>query len=77
MDLPTLWFGLIVFFWTLYFVLEGFDFGVGVLARVLGRDEVERGRLLSTIAPVWDGNEVWLVVAAARCSRPFPGGTPP
>ncbi|GAA2760412.1 cytochrome d ubiquinol oxidase subunit II [Actinopolymorpha rutila] len=73
MDLPTLWFGLIVFFWTLYFVLEGFDFGVGVLARVLGRDDAERSRLLSTIAPVWDGNEVWLVVAGGAMFAAFPG----
>ena len=73
MELTTVWFGAIAFFWTTYFVLEGFDFGVGVLARVLGRDEDERGRLLSTIGPFWDGNEVWLVVAGGAMFAAFPG----
>jgi cytochrome d ubiquinol oxidase subunit II len=73
MDLATLWFGLIVFFWSSYFVLEGFDFGVGVLSRLLGRTESERGTLLSTIGPFWDGNEVWLVVAGGATFAAFPG----
>jgi cytochrome bd ubiquinol oxidase subunit II len=73
MELTTLWFGLIAFFWTTYFVLEGFDFGVGVLAGVLGRDETARGVLLSTIGPFWDGNEVWLVVAGGAMFAAFPG----
>ncbi|MEQ7005040.1 cytochrome d ubiquinol oxidase subunit II [Actinopolymorpha sp. B17G11] len=72
MELTTLWFGLTAFFWTSYFVLEGFDFGVGMLARVLGRDEAERGVLLSTIGPFWDGNEVWLVVAGGTMFAAFP-----
>lgn len=61
--MTDVWFGVVVFFWTGFFVLEGFDFGVGVLARVLGRNERERSGYLETIGPVWDGNEVWLVVA--------------
>ncbi|GAB3425734.1 cytochrome d ubiquinol oxidase subunit II [Flindersiella endophytica] len=73
MELTTLWFGLIAFFWTAYFVLEGFDFGVGMLSALLGRDERERGALLSTIGPVWDGNEVWLVVAGGAMFAAFPG----
>jgi cytochrome bd ubiquinol oxidase subunit II len=73
MELSTLWFWLIAFFWTGYFVLEGFDFGVGMLSAVLGRDERERGQLLSTIGPVWDGNEVWLVVAGGAMFAAFPG----
>lgn len=73
MELDTLWFWLIAFLWTGYFVLEGFDFGVGVLAGVLGRDEAERGALLSTIGPFWDGNEVWLVVAGGAMFAAFPG----
>jgi cytochrome bd ubiquinol oxidase subunit II len=72
LDLKTLWFGVIAFFWTSYFVLEGFDFGVGMLARILGRDEAERGVLLSTIGPFWDGNEVWLVVAGGAMFAAFP-----
>lgn len=72
MELDTLWFCLVAFLWTGYFVLEGFDFGVGVLAGVLGRDESERGALLSTIGPFWDGNEVWLVVAGGAMFAAFP-----
>ena len=56
-----------------YFVLEGFDFGVGMLLPFLPRDEDERGTMLETIGPVWDGNEVWLVVAARRDVRGVPG----
>ena len=63
MDLEILWFWLIALLWGGYLVLEGFDFGVGILARVRGRDEAERGRMLETIGPHWDGNEVWLVCA--------------
>ncbi len=63
MDLATLWFALVVLCWVLFAVGEGFDFGVGMLAAVLGRDEHERGAAIRTVGPVWDGNEVWLVAA--------------
>ena len=63
MDLQLVWFCLIAFFWAAYFVLEGFDFGVGGLLPFVGRNERERGTMLETIGPVWDGNEVWLVIA--------------
>jgi cytochrome bd ubiquinol oxidase subunit II len=72
MDLPTLWFALAVTCWVLFFVLEGFDFGVGVLAGALGRDDHERGAGVTTIGPVWDGNEVWLVAAVAVTFAAFP-----
>ncbi|WP_433787018.1 cytochrome d ubiquinol oxidase subunit II [Actinomycetospora sp. CA-101289] len=72
MDLPTLWFALAVTCWVLFFVLEGFDFGVGVLAGVLGRDDHERGAGVTTIGPVWDGNEVWLVAAVGVTFAAFP-----
>lgn len=72
MDLTTLWFGVVVFFWTGFFVLEGFDFGVGVLARLLGRSDRERAAYLETIGPHWDGNEVWLVVAVGAMFAAFP-----
>jgi cytochrome d ubiquinol oxidase subunit II len=72
MHLTTLWFVLIAFLWTGYFVLEGFDFGVGMLLPVLGRDEIDRRRLLRTLGPVWDGNEVWLIVAGAATFAAFP-----
>ena len=72
MTLELLWFCLIGFFWAGYFVLEGFDFGVGMLLPWVPKDESERGVLLRTIGPVWDGNEVWLVVAGAATFAAFP-----
>jgi cytochrome d ubiquinol oxidase subunit II len=72
MDLPDLWFVLIAFFWAGYFLLEGFDFGVGMLLPFVPRDERERRVLFETIGPVWDGNEVWLVVAGAATFAAFP-----
>jgi cytochrome bd ubiquinol oxidase subunit II len=72
MSLNNVWFALIAVLWTGYFLLEGFDFGVGVLLPVLGRDETRRRVLLNTIGPVWDGNEVWLIVAAGATFAAFP-----
>ncbi len=72
-NLQTLWFGLIVVLWVGYFVLEGFDFGVGMLLRVIGRDEGERTTVIRSIGPVWDGNEVWLLVAGGATFAAFPG----
>ena len=72
MTLELLWFCLIGFFWAGYFVLEGFDFGVGMLLPWVPKDESERGVLLRTIGPVWDGNEVWLVIAGAATFAAFP-----
>jgi cytochrome d ubiquinol oxidase subunit II len=72
MDLPILWFLIVAFFWSGYFLLEGFDFGVGMLLPFLPRDEDERDTLLESIGPVWDGNEVWLVVAGGATFAAFP-----
>ncbi|UNX56665.1 cytochrome d ubiquinol oxidase subunit II, partial (plasmid) [Georgenia sp. TF02-10] len=72
MDLPTLWFLLIAVLWTGYLVLEGFDFGVGMLLRPLARDEQERRVMLRSIGPVWDGNEVWLITAGGATFAAFP-----
>lgn len=72
MDLQLLWFCLIAILWSGYFVLEGFDFGVGMLLPFLPRDEEERGAMLRTIGPVWDGNEVWLVTAGGATFAAFP-----
>jgi cytochrome d ubiquinol oxidase subunit II len=72
MELTTVWFLLIAFLWVGYLVLEGFDFGVGMLTAVLARDEKERRVLLNTIGPVWDGNEVWLIVAGGATFAAFP-----
>jgi cytochrome d ubiquinol oxidase subunit II len=72
MDLQIFWFALIAVLWAGYFVLEGFDFGVGMLLPIVGRSERERATMLETIGPVWDGNEVWLVVAAGATFAAFP-----
>jgi cytochrome d ubiquinol oxidase subunit II len=73
MAFVPLWFVLITVLWTGFFVLEGFDMGVGMLHGVIGKDEAGRQTVLSTIGPLWDGNEVWLVVAAAAMFAAFPG----
>ena len=72
MHLYDFWFGVIAVLWIGYFVLEGFDFGVGMLMPFLPRDERERSLMFRSIAPVWDGNEVWLVVAAGATFAAFP-----
>lgn len=75
MDLVIVWFVLLAVLWTGYLVLEGFDFGVGMLLPVLGRgpDPATRRRtLLTTIGPHWDGNEVWLLTAAGATFAAFP-----
>jgi cytochrome d ubiquinol oxidase subunit II len=72
MDLELFWFCLIGVLWAGYFVLEGFDFGVGMLLPFLPRSNRERGQMLETIGPVWDGNEVWLVTAAGATFAAFP-----
>jgi cytochrome bd ubiquinol oxidase subunit II len=72
MDLQVFWFVLIAVLWAGYFALEGFDFGVGMLLPVVGRDDDDRSTMLRTIGPVWDGNEVWLVVAGGATFAAFP-----
>ena len=72
MELTTIWFALIAVLWVGYFVLEGFDFGVGMHLGLLGRSEPERRAILRTIGPVWDGNEVWLIVAGGATFAAFP-----
>ena len=72
MSLEEFWFVLIGVLWSGYFVLEGFDFGVGMLLPFLPRDERERSLMFQSIGPVWDGNEVWLVVAAGATFAAFP-----
>jgi cytochrome d ubiquinol oxidase subunit II len=67
------WFIVIAILWTGFFVLEGFDFGVGMLHSVVGTDDAERRAAINTIGPLWDGNEVWLIVAGAAMFAAFPG----
>jgi len=72
MNLQNLWFVLVGVLWSGYFLLEGFDFGVGMLLPFLPRDESERNVMFESIGPVWDGNEVWLVVAGGATFAAFP-----
>jgi cytochrome d ubiquinol oxidase subunit II len=72
MSLEITWFCLLCVLWTGYFVLEGFDFGVGMLLPVLGKSEGDRRAMFESIGPVWDGNEVWLVTAGAATFAAFP-----
>jgi cytochrome d ubiquinol oxidase subunit II len=71
-ELTTVWFCLIAVLWMGYLALEGFDFGVGILLPFLAEDERERRVLINTIGPVWDGNEVWLLVAGGATFAAFP-----
>ncbi|MDQ0843853.1 cytochrome d ubiquinol oxidase subunit II [Streptomyces sp. V1I6] len=72
MELHNVWFILIAVLWIGYFFLEGFDFGIGVLTKLLARDRTERRVLINTIGPVWDGNEVWLLTAGGATFAAFP-----
>jgi cytochrome d ubiquinol oxidase subunit II len=72
MELTTVWFALVAALFVGYFVLEGFDFGVGILLPVLGRDDKQRRVLINTIGPVWDGNEVWIITAGGAMFAAFP-----
>ncbi|HEY5108035.1 MAG TPA: cytochrome d ubiquinol oxidase subunit II, partial [Acidimicrobiales bacterium] len=70
--LEIFWFLIIAVLWVGYFVLEGFDFGVGMLLPVVGNDDLDRRVMVNTIGPVWDGNEVWLLVAGGATFAAFP-----
>ena len=72
MDLSVLWFWIVAFLFVGYFVLDGFDFGVGMSLPFLGKDDVDRRMLINTIGPVWDLNETWVIVAGASLFAAFP-----
>ncbi|UAJ81326.1 cytochrome d ubiquinol oxidase subunit II [Leifsonia sp. ZF2019] len=72
MDLAVLWFGIVAFFFVGYFVLDGFDFGVGMALPFLGKDDVDRRVMINTIGPVWDLNETWVIVGGAALFAAFP-----
>ncbi len=72
MDLAYVWFFLIGVLFVGYFVLDGFDFGVGMSLPFLGKDEVSRRQIINTIGPVWDLNETWVIVAGACLFAAFP-----
>ena len=72
MDLATLWFWIVAFFFVGYFVLDGFDFGVGMSLPFLGKNDVSRRQVINTIGPIWDLNETWVIVAGAVLFASFP-----
>jgi cytochrome d ubiquinol oxidase subunit II len=72
MELQYLWFFIVGFFFVGYFVLDGFDFGVGMSLPFLGKDDTDRRVLINTIGPIWDLNETWLIVAGAAMFAAFP-----
>ncbi len=72
MEYQIVWFILWGVLWAVYFMLDGFDFGVGILQRFLGRDDTERRVIINSIGPVWDGNEVWLITAGGATFAAFP-----
>ncbi|MFC4452925.1 cytochrome d ubiquinol oxidase subunit II [Deinococcus sonorensis] len=72
MTLADLWFWIIAVSFTIYFFLEGFDFGVDLLRPLLARNERERKAMIGTIGPFWDGNEVWVILAAGTIFATFP-----
>ena len=71
--LQIVWFLLIAALWIGFFFLEGFDFGVGMLLPFLGKNDEERRAIVNTIGPVWDANEVWLIMAVTAMFAVFPG----
>lgn len=73
MHLNNIWYLIVALFWVGFFVLEGFDFGVGMLHSFVGKTDTERRIAVNSIGPVWDGNEVWLIVAGAAMFAAFPG----
>lgn len=72
MDLNTVWFVLVSVLLIGFFLLEGFDYGVGILLPFLGKDDTDRRVIINTIGPVWDGNEVWLITAGGAIFAAFP-----
>jgi len=72
MSLPIVWFVLIALLFVGYFILEGFDYGVGILLPFVGKTDPERRAVLATIGPVWDANEVWLITAGGAMFAAFP-----
>lgn len=70
--MPELWFWLVGLMFTAWAVLDGFDFGVGILHRAVARTDEERRQVIGAIGPVWDGNEVWLIAAGGSTLLAFP-----
>lgn len=72
MAFQILWFILWGTLWAVYFMLDGFDFGAGILHNFIAKNETEKRVILNTVGPVWDGNEVWLLTAGGATFAAFP-----
>src|SRR5512140_720776 len=73
MKFQIIWFILWGVLWAVYFMLDGFDFGAGILYNFIARNETEKRMIGETIGPVWNGNEVWLITAGGATFAAFPG----
>ncbi|TYB34719.1 MAG: cytochrome d ubiquinol oxidase subunit II [Flexistipes sinusarabici] len=67
-----IWFGLWGLLWAVYFMLDGFDLGAGMLHPFIAKNDTERRMVINTLGPVWDGNEVWLITAGGATFAAFP-----
>lgn len=72
MEFQIIWFILWGVLWAVYFMLDGFDFGIGILQAFIARDDKERRLIINSIGPLWDGNEVWLITAGGATFAAFP-----
>src|SRR5580692_7408614 len=70
--MEAVWFAIVSGMLAVYAVLDGFDFGVGILHRLVARTDEERRTVLAAIGPIWDGNEVWLIAAGGALFVAFP-----
>ncbi|MEW6107829.1 MAG: cytochrome d ubiquinol oxidase subunit II [Nitrospirota bacterium] len=72
MEFQIIWFILWGVLWAVYFMLDGFDLGAGILQSFLGKNEGEKRTIIRTFGPFWDGNEVWLLTAGGATFAAFP-----
>ncbi len=70
-DFSIIWFAIIIFSMLMYIVMDGFDLGIGILF-IFNKDKFQRDLMVNTVAPVWDGNETWLVLGGAALYGAFP-----
>ena len=71
-NLEVVWFILITVLFAGFFLLEGFDYGTGILLPFIGNTDVERRQMINALGPVWDGNEVWMITAGGALFASFP-----
>ena len=71
-NLEVVWFILITVLFAGFFLLEGFDYGTGILLPFIGKTDVERRQMINALGPVWDGNEVWMITAGGALFASFP-----